>query len=620
MSHRWCACLSALLVFSLGIATTRLSAQTGNFAVVLNEAYNWGDSRKSVTYYDADDLASGPLFSVFLGYEYSTNYEDPNAIDVDPATGDVYVLGFDSGTPGDINDLGTPTDPSDDDGNGDLDLYKIDFSLVYSHWENNFKGKDVRSLGGDLQVGGDAPTGSKNALNLDYVTYGDNILTSASILFNFDVTHSNTFVLPGARQKIGEINRNGAGGDYYPTSLEFIDQSTLLLLDDSTEADNTVPQDAANDHQYRIIRRVSASPGAATSDGVDGGYNNGTTESWESQGLGRVNLDFAEDPQNPGTYIPTGHSEAESTAYYNDPQTGVRGVWVTESDGGGDDVAFYEIDSSGNGVGYRPHATTGNPTAFALDNDPYSDPTSNDGKADNVFVDQDTGDVIIMESGYLDSADGIGPDHEPAVIRREVLTYDNGLGQIQFGAWSEKVILNPTKTPGENPLYLERGQWTAYDSENDLVYVFAPGSAGETPEYEMDIWVLDINTGITTSYLDLDESVSLFGGDSFGDKVDFFSLSATEDADFDGDGDVDGNDFLAWQGGHGIDDGSASLGDGDANGDGNVNAADLAIWSGQFGSSGSATAALNTVPEPTSVALLAFAIVASSLLTRQRIV
>ena len=53
------------------------------------------------------------------------------------------------------NDLGTPADPSDDDGNGDLDLYKIDFSLVYSHWENNFKGKDVRSLGGDLQVGGD---------------------------------------------------------------------------------------------------------------------------------------------------------------------------------------------------------------------------------------------------------------------------------------------------------------------------------------------------------------------------------------------------------------------------------------------------------------------------------
>ena len=88
--------------------------------------------------------------------------------------------------------------------------------------------------------------------------------------------------------------------------------------------------------------------------------------------------------------------------------------------------------------------------------------------------------MIIIESGYLDLADGIGPDHEPAVIRREVLTYDNGLGQIQFGAWSQKVILNPTKTPGDVG-FLERGSWTAYDSENDLVYVFAPGNGGETP-------------------------------------------------------------------------------------------------------------------------------------------
>ena len=137
-------------------------------------------------------------------------------------------------------------------------------------------------------------------------------------------------------------------------------------------------------------------------------------------------------------------------------------------------------------------------------------------------------------------------------------------------------------------------------------------------QYEMDIWVLDINTGITSSYLDLDDSVSLFQGDSFGDKVDFFSLSAVEDADFDGDGDVDGNDFLAWQGGFGINDGSAGLDDGDANGDGNVNAADLAIWSGQFGSSGLAAAAVNAVPEPASVSLLGFAAVVSSLFIRRR--
>ena len=74
------------------------------------------------------------------------------------------------------------------------------------------------------------------------------------------------------------------------------------------------------------------------------------------------------------------------------------------------------------------------PTSFALDNDPNFSATTNDGKADNIFVDQDTGDIIIIESGFLDSVDGIGPDHEPGVIRREVLSYDDGLGKIQFGA------------------------------------------------------------------------------------------------------------------------------------------------------------------------------------------
>jgi hypothetical protein len=79
----------------------------------------------------------------------------------------------------------------------------------------------------------------------------------------------------------------------------------------------------------------------------------------------------------------------------------------------------------------------------------------------------------------------------------------------------------------------------------------------------------------------------------------------TGNADFDGDGFVDGSDFLTWQRGFGIDDGTALPANGDATGDGNVNGADLAIWEAQFGTTPGSIAA---VPEPGSVALMLLAL------------
>ena len=64
------------------------------------------------------------------------------------------------------------------------------------------------------------------------------------------------------------------------------------------------------------------------------------------------------------------------------------------------------------------------------------------------------------------------------------------------------------------------------------------------------------------------------------------SLSADDflfnSADFDGDNDVDGADFLAWQRGFGATSG-ATPGDGDANSDGAVDATDLSAWKEQIG-------------------------------------
>jgi pectinesterase len=74
---------------------------------------------------------------------------------------------------------------------------------------------------------------------------------------------------------------------------------------------------------------------------------------------------------------------------------------------------------------------------------------------------------------------------------------------------------------------------------------------------------------------------------------------ADPSADFDGDGDIDGRDFLVWQRGFGLaDQTDNSLGD--ANFDGDINELDLAVWQEQFGES---SPELTAIPEP-SVGIL----------------
>ncbi len=81
-------------------------------------------------------------------------------------------------------------------------------------------------------------------------------------------------------------------------------------------------------------------------------------------------------------------------------------------------------------------------------------------------------------------------------------------------------------------------------------------------------------------------------------------------ADFDGDGDVDGDDFLAWQRGAGTT-ANATPADGDANIDGAVNDEDLAVWELQFGTVPPViTAAVASIPEPATLVLGCAAMIA----------
>jgi hypothetical protein len=548
-------------------------APTGGFLAVSNTRRDFGDSMNTIAFFDVDDLST-PLFSVYIGDEFGTtnNWEEPTAIAADPATGDIYVVAFDSNTGG----IGNNDDWGDTI--GDLDLYKIDFGAVYDHWSTNFQGQNVQTLPNPSMFGwGPTPTGANNSTNLDYVTYRAHD-------DEFVLGHSNTYTLPSAIEKIGQVNR-GDGGSFYDFDLTFIEEGKLFLLDDSIAAQSL--DDPLNDHVYRWIDQVAPTNGAAASMSVnpdalgapflEGGYNGSMgvtnskgrpTQSWESTVLRAAGGGTEFLMQLDGA----GHSEPRSTAYY-DSGTGLRGFWISEGDmpppplGGqaptiiGDTIAFLEVDANGEVVGYRPIATGGgSPFTYTVSDDPATSEFTFDGKVSRIFLDEDTGDLIIVESGFEDgpvSTDpltreghGINPtDEEPAVLRVNV-TYDNGLGEIEITGWEPKAYLHPTKpgtfTGTTHSIYAE------WDSENDLMYFFAPYDESETIGLsELDIHVLDYSLGNaannTTTYTNVDDDYSLFGG-AAEDNTAFFSLAAPGLlGDFNEDGKVDAADYVVWR-------------------------------------------------------------------------
>jgi hypothetical protein len=611
----------------VGIAT---SAGAQSFFAVLNEATSQADSRRSVTYFDGNDLGAGPLFSVFIPFEIrgtsSNAYEDPSAITVNPLTGDIYILAFDSGTTaGQVDDNGTPGDTSDDDTIAVWDLYRLNFSSVYDHWKTNYQGQDVRSIVGPLAVGGAAPTATQGASATDlqdYVTYGAMTPYGPQVMVDllhlspegvFDQSHSNTFRLDASIEKIGELNRNLYSGssNFHAPTFNFIDQDTLFMTDDARQAKNAVGgQLVANDYDFRIIERVSTSPGMATSNGINGGYNNTTSESWESRRIGQMLLDADE-----ATSL---LSDPQSSAYYN-AGGGVRGVWVADRDttftstpypvadgDNGDDIAFLQLDSNGNSLGYRQFV--GGATKFQMSNDPANS-IDNLGRVGKLFVDSDTGDLIVIEEGFQDS-----PAVEPAVLRVSV-NYDSS-GQIALGTWSQRMVLGADLVGGlpkdTNDTFKERGYWSAYDSVLDRVYFMSPGETDTDPlvAFAADIYVLDLATGTTSAYLNVDNSISLFFGGSntnSGDKMVAFTLSEGLPGDYNGDGFVDAADYTVWRNNLGGDASALAAGSRDPSNMGPIDNDDYLFWKNNYGTGGPGSGGLAgnpAVPEPGSLALL----------------
>jgi hypothetical protein len=112
-------------------------------------------------------------------------------------------------------------------------------------------------------------------------------------------------------------------------------------------------------------------------------------------------------------------------------------------------------------------------------------------------------------------------------------------------------------------------------------------------------------------------------GNDHGLGVDNFEFSTgtieppTDDADFNNDELVNGDDFLIWQRGLGLMGQTDNL-NGDANATGVIDEADLGVWRGQFTVGDPAVAAVGAVPEPTALAIGAFGSLVAVAFLRRR--
>jgi len=114
---------------------------------------------------------------------------------------------------------------------------------------------------------------------------------------------------------------------------------------------------------------------------------------------------------------------------------------------------------------------------------------------------------------------------------------------------------------------------------------------------------IDAITGGTAGVDPLELQVDEFRfGTSFAEVTPIAAL--VDNADFDGDGDIDGLDFLTWQRGLGTTGVPGTLqSQGDANDNGTIDGSDLAVWETQFGTVAALGAFSSAVPEPSCLLL-----------------
>ena len=73
---------AALLAASLGAPAQAVVTPEGGFIAMIDKQSTFGDSQRSIVFYDTDDLTS-PMFAVFAGWKGVADSRSPDSIAVD---------------------------------------------------------------------------------------------------------------------------------------------------------------------------------------------------------------------------------------------------------------------------------------------------------------------------------------------------------------------------------------------------------------------------------------------------------------------------------------------------------------------------------------------------------
>lgn len=457
---------------------------------ILDVSDDSGATKRAVCFYDVADIRTAdgrvfnrlPTFSVWTGYADSQakQFEAPGSIAVNPINGTVYVLAMDPGTPGQRN-------AATGDFSGDYDLYRIDYQKILKDFIANRR-----------------PRG---------IMYAPRFGPDYNGAFGAQVDHPDykgkTIFIDDAIEKIAELARN-QGTSLFDYDLEFVSPARLVVLDN--EKDSSVDS-AKADHSFMVFNRLSLDPAAA----------GGARETWDANELGLVNLDFNASGK------PAGRSEPIGIQYYVDPVSGAAGLWVAESNGGGDALAFFEITNWTGQVGnrYRPFAVGAGPAlpiTLVIDSDPILHPGAADGRLDWLRLSAD-GSLVLGEPG-ADTAKA-----EPKIITRQVVNYADAKSGIVLGPWAVAGPIHPSK---DDDSAVTSGGFVAYDKGEDLVYFFDP-DGGSGPSGAADVYVFDLRRK-EMAYEELD---------AVNHSMKRHGIELFVRGDIDQDGRVDANDVAA---------------------------------------------------------------------------
>ncbi|MEM8946822.1 MAG: dockerin type I repeat-containing protein [Planctomycetota bacterium] len=634
MRHAKQIWLTSLLLFALSPVTLHAAPQK-IFAVSQIQPGGAGEvagaPSDSVLFYDVTDIGNGatsgvfnndPLFAVWMGFEILQGQvgDDPNgaslgnreefsALTVNPANGTIYAAAFDSGTTG-------VADPVNDT-QGDFDLYRIDYQAILADFVSESRPKGTIYAPKTLNI----DTFDEDFLRINGSSFYDGTVDGLAndVPHPSDPTGANTVHLDGAFQKIGEPGRSLSPASFFDYQLEFVDPETLVFMDANIGTGTPADEDFA----IKVWNRVSTSQGAASQPAPfpqppnqEGGYNSvNNTESWESSVAGRLELD-PDTETNPAGF----------TLVNTD---GVLGVWAADSDGGGDDIAFYEIDLNAPGGATATKKELANTlvggtgpglaTQFGLAEDPASDATTNDAEIDALFVDKD-GNLVIVESGFFDPdpsglgqtgadfddpADGVGdPALEPRVITVGIDSYDSpdsdasgqnevlasgpaGTGFADTDPFTVSAFVpvsgaidNDTAVTNSTRVTLDKSTGYLYIIDQDTgfsedIYVFDPatGTIVYSELNPFNIGIFNDDTSLVFTRGDINNDGVVDGGDltALGDAVAAPTALLNEWYDLTGDGVITNDDILELQ---------AIIGStpGDFDADGDVDGADFLEW------------------------------------------